>query len=1252
MDAAPKLFTYTRLSLLLTLALALSAPAWGDTPQFSLSTATVSCSGTSCPSPAGGNVDVSSTGTAIAFSIATDYSGDSNNPGQVSWLKVTPLSAPVSTPITLNFSIATTSLGQLPGGSHSAVVSLHATDASGASPATITVTYQGGSGGGSGTLTSSIPTINLPAASGAVVFSNPTITTTSATSITISVGTSTSSCTGVAWLSASITGSSTINNTSPTTLQVKLDASNLPSGFCQGTVTVSPSTGTVLNIPVNFTVGSGSGGTLTASPNPLTLNYSTGGTLPSSTIVLSTTTNIQSVNASVSCGQGWLFVNNSTSVSGVPIAQGLTVSANSNASSLTTGTYTCTIALADATNPGVTLTNVTVNLVVNGGTTSGLTVSPNPITFNAPVAGAQQSTTATVTSHDGGVLTVGATSQNNFLSFQTAGGTIPAGGSANITVFANPAGLSAGTYTGSLTVTVGSQQLSVPVTLVVGGGGGGGGTTTVAPATVNLVYQAGSSPSFSSHPVLAITGPDGVWTTSIAYGSGASGWLGLSTTVGNLPNDRTLTVGAIPTGLAQGNYSATLTITTTGGTASVTVNLAVVAGNIIYTSPGSVVFFYTTGGAVPGSQQVFAGNSDSSLLNYTTTPSDSWVNVVQQTGTTSFTVSVDPTGKTAGVYTSSIVLNEATATNSPSSMPVVLVVNGGGTGSLGPLTFVPTSLSFSSTSGSLPPSQNLSVSANVSSTFTLTTTTSSGGSWLSVSPASGTTNTNLSVSVSPTGLANGTYNGSINFSSNGNNQTVPVTLTVSGSTSGGTVSVACVTSCATTQPNMSFTGQAGAGALPVGALNVTSASGSATVAFTATVTTMSGGNWLSTSIGSSVVNTPFNPLNVNVNVGTGSTALAAGTYTGNIALTPQGGGATVNVSVTLTVTAPPTVTATPTTLNFTYRAGDPNPATQAISVSSGGTATLNFSVTVSPANAWLSATPASGTTPGTVTVSINPTGLAAGNYTGTVTIAGTNGATGTNTTTVNLSVAAPLPTIARVVNGASYQANATSPGEIITLFASDANHPIGPTTPVGLQLDSTGKVATTLGGVQVLINGFACPLTYVSATQVNAVVPYEVAPLVSASVFVKYLGQTSNGVTLNIVTTSPGTFTLSGSGTGPAAALNSNNTVNGPNNPAARGDVVVLYLTGEGQTSPAGVTGKVTTVSSTPPLTPGPLLPIAITIGGQGANYSFAGEAPGLVSGVLQLNVTVPTNVGTGDLALVVSIGGNTTQTGVTISVR
>ena len=96
-----------------------------------------------------------------------------------------------------------------------------------------------------------------------------------------------------------------------------------------------------------------------------------------------------------------------------------------------------------------------------------------------------------------------------------------------------------------------------------------------------------------------------------------------------------------------------------------------------------------------------------------------------------------------------------------------------------------------------------------------------------------------------------------------------------------------------------------------------------------------------------------------------------------------------------------------------------------------------------------------------------------------------------------------------------------------------------------------------------------------------------------------------------------------------------------------------MYLTGEGETSPAGVTGKVTTTAAPPqPLTPAPLLPVSVTVGGQGAQYTFAGEAPGFVSGVLQLNVVIPTNVAAGDQAIVVTIGGNPSQQGVTVSVK
>ena len=164
--------------------------------------------------------------------------------------------------------------------------------------------------------------------------------------------------------------------------------------------------------------------------------------------------------------------------------------------------------------------------------------------------------------------------------------------------------------------------------------------------------------------------------------------------------------------------------------------------------------------------------------------------------------------------------------------------------------------------------------------------------------------------------------------------------------------------------------------------------------------------------------------------------------------------------------------------------------------------------------------------------------------------------------------------------------------------------------------------------------------------------PYEIAQFTSANVLVKYLSQTSNGIATPVSTTMPGLFTQNASGTGPGAILNQDGVPNAPSNPATRGNIIVVYLTGEGQTSPAGVTGKVTTVSSTGPLTPGPLLPVSILIGGQPADYTFAGEAPGFVSGVMQLNVKVPLTAGTGAQPIRVTIGSNQSQSGVTVSLQ
>jgi uncharacterized protein (TIGR03437 family) len=245
-------------------------------------------------------------------------------------------------------------------------------------------------------------------------------------------------------------------------------------------------------------------------------------------------------------------------------------------------------------------------------------------------------------------------------------------------------------------------------------------------------------------------------------------------------------------------------------------------------------------------------------------------------------------------------------------------------------------------------------------------------------------------------------------------------------------------------------------------------------------------------------------------------------------------------------------------------------------------------------------------------------------------------------------VTAPKPNITGIINAASGVSGRVSPGEVVTLFGTN----LGPAARVLAQLDATGKIATTLGNVQVLFNGIPGPMVYAGAAQTSAIAPYEIAGAITVNVQLTYLGGASNTIPMTGVSTVPGVFTANLSGTGPAAAFNQDNHQNTSATPANKGDIVTIYITGEGQTQPAGVTGKITTLSTTGNLTPQPLLPVAVTLDGAGTFLQFWGEVPNIVSGVLQINFQVPLTARSGDLPVVVSVGGNSSQAGVTISVR
>jgi uncharacterized protein (TIGR03437 family) len=239
--------------------------------------------------------------------------------------------------------------------------------------------------------------------------------------------------------------------------------------------------------------------------------------------------------------------------------------------------------------------------------------------------------------------------------------------------------------------------------------------------------------------------------------------------------------------------------------------------------------------------------------------------------------------------------------------------------------------------------------------------------------------------------------------------------------------------------------------------------------------------------------------------------------------------------------------------------------------------------------------------------------------------------------------------ISAVANAAGYGTGPHAPGEIVVLagtgFAS-------PGTSASLTLDTAGKVATTLAGAQVLFNDVPAPLIYVGSTQINAIVPYETAGLTSATVVVKLQSNASSAFPISMTSANPALFTANSSGSGQGAILNQDSVPNAAGTPAAPGSVVTLYLTGEGQTSPGGVTGKITTISPAPPITPKPVLTVEVFIGDQPANILFSGEAPDAVSGLLQLNVEIPKEAPSGNLPVRVVIGGKSSPAGVTVSVK
>ncbi len=210
-----------------------------------------------------------------------------------------------------------------------------------------------------------------------------------------------------------------------------------------------------------------------------------------------------------------------------------------------------------------------------------------------------------------------------------------------------------------------------------------------------------------------------------------------------------------------------------------------------------------------------------------------------------------------------------------------------------------------------------------------------------------------------------------------------------------------------------------------------------------------------------------------------------------------------------------------------------------------------------------------------------------------------------------------MPFAGCVVDAASFGVeNAISPGEMVTIFGSG----LGPTPGLSFQLID-GKVPRSLGGTQVLVNGEPAPILYSSYGQLNLILPYSLTIGTQPSIDVVTNGTSVAVPSETVQAAGISLFQINGA----AVALNQDGTANTSQNPARPGSTVMLFGTGGGQTDPPSVAGDITPLGLRPSLANVQVeflyLPNLTSIV---LNPEYAGAAPELVSGVTQVNVTLP----------------------------
>jgi uncharacterized protein (TIGR03437 family) len=830
----------------------------------------------------------------------------------------------------------------------------------------------------------------------------------------------------------------------------------------------------VANIAVTLTVAP-----IGVSPSTVAFNYQIGSTYPAAqNLTLTSAPNTPYTTALSGSDCAWLQQPAGGTAPGtVPLAV--------NTASLpgTAGSHSCTlqfnsggqtvpvpVTLTVTPPPSVTYSPTSINLVYQiGGTTASSNTPSQTVTITNP------GTQALSYFLSPGAPWLTATADPSNLT------TIPASGSVHVTIaYVTSSNLAANTYSASVGVLVpgAATNLNIPVSLLISNAP----LLNMSTAPVSFSYQvSGAVPgartvqvtSTAIDPAAPASQQIPIFVTATTSSGG--NWLscqGLSTCSQQQIQGTSFSISlnaSVVQALSQGTYNGTVSVfgfntANATSTSPLTIPVSLKVSNDPYVTatfngctmgvvPGltcPMAFPYQTGQNNPTTQTVTIGSTGAALTATPTVTQNTiagcpanWLSIGAVTAgannTSTFTVSANPAGVTNGIAggctgTISVAATAASGNaspNSPLSIPVTLYVNNSAM-----LAVTPAALTFAVAPNQLSANQTITVSSTGTSTsdqLLFTASRPTGDSWLLVdtTPNKSTVAGTVTVAVNTSSLTPGTtYSSNITITATGSGVldspvTIPVVLTVTGA------------SMAADKTSLSFNQTVG-GTVPA-SQNVTISATGGTVAYTTAIGYQSGQptGWLNAAQNGTIAAGSTGAVAVSVN----GSSLAAGTYNGTVTISATGvTGSPITVNVTLVVT-PGTLAVAPSSLTFSEVQGSAA-QTQNVAVS-GNPGALNFTMTVSTTDGgnWLSASADQTTTPATLHITANNTGLSSKTYNGTVTIT-SPGATGSpQTVNVALTVLqAQTVSVSPATLNFNYTIGTSAPlGQTVQVASSGAN---------------------------------------------------------------------------------------------------------------------------------------------------------------------------------------------------------------------